>query len=111
MKIAKSTYITVRISLPLLQTLPSFSKSRQLGERVFYWAVLLPQVTVNLRALSSVRTYVKFHHGTDLLYTLVDDLYVKLNDLLYTLVDALQSSCLNDHRLTERVRYLILNTN
>ena len=30
---------------------------------------------------------------------------------MYTLVDALQSSCLNDHRLTERVRYLILNTN
>ena len=27
------------------------------------------------------------------------------------LLDALQSSCSNDHRLTERVRYMILNTN
>ena len=30
MKIAKSTYITVRISLPLLQTLPSFIKREKL---------------------------------------------------------------------------------
>ena len=94
MKIAKSTYITLRISLPLLQTLPSFIKREKLCNadcKVRTFAVV-PLLLDNIAVFNKTKecaSYIKwliYQHQLYLLFEVVRTQHTAQDHLLFCLV-------------------------